>query len=152
MVLSGLDTVLVSSDIEGNYEAFVSLLQGNGVIDSDKNWMYNDNHLVLIGDMLDRGDEVLQVLWLIYKLEAEAENHGGGVHYLLGNHEQMNLRSKHAVQNTSYVHPDYMRYASALGIPYQDWFSSNAELGRWLRSKNTILAIDRILFLSLIHI
>ena len=27
-VLSGLDTVLVSSDIEGNYEAFVSLLQG----------------------------------------------------------------------------------------------------------------------------
>lgn len=145
-VLSGLDTVLVSSDIEGNYEAFVSLLQGNGVIDSDKNWMYNDNHLVLIGDMLDRGDEVLQVLWLIYKLEAEAENHGGGVHYLLGNHEQMNLRSNHKAQNTSYVHLDYMRYASALGIPYQDWFSSNAELGRWLRSKNTILAIDRILF------
>ena len=146
-VLGPVDTILVSSDIEGNYQAFVSLLEGNGVIDASKNWIYNDNHLVLIGDMLDRGDQVLQVLWLIYKLEAEAQSAGGGVHYILGNHEQMNLRSKFRPQNTAYVHPEYMRHASALGIPYQEWFEPNAELGRWLRSKNAILSIDSILFL-----
>lgn len=145
-VIPQADTILVTSDIEGNYQAFVSLLEGNRVIDAAKNWIYNDNHLVLIGDMLDRGDEALQVLWLIYKLEAESQRSGGAVHYILGNHEQMNLRSRFRVQNTAYVHPEYMRHASALDIPYQEWFQSNSELGRWLRSKNVILSIGDILF------
>ncbi len=144
--LSDIDTVLVSSDIEGNYRAFVSLLHGLGVIDASKTWTYNDNHLVLIGDMVDRGDEVLQVLWLIYKLEAEAESQGGGVHYILGNHEQLNLRSKYSSRNSAYVHSEYMRYAKALDIPYQEWFSTESELGRWLRSKNTVTSIDSTLF------
>ena len=143
---SEIDTVFVSSDIEGNYQAFASLLQGNGIIDAKKNWVYNDNHLVLIGDMLDRGNQVLQVLWLIYKLEAEAEHHGGRVHYLLGNHEQMNLRARYKAQNTSYVHPEYKRYARVLDIPYTEWFNNNAQLGRWLNSKNTVLSIDNILY------
>ena len=38
------------------------------------------------------------------------------------------------------------RYAGALDIPYQEWFELNAELVRWLRSKNAILSIDSILF------
>ena len=143
---SEIDTVFVSSDIEGYYQAFVSLLQGNGIIDTEKNWIYNDNHLVLIGDMLDRGNEVLQVLWLIYKLEAEAEQQGGRVHYLLGNHEQMNLRARYKAQNISYVHPEYKRYARLHDIPYTEWFNKNAELGRWLNTKNTVLSIDKILY------
>jgi len=144
--LSKVDTVFVTSDIEGNYRAFVSLLEGNRVIDSAKNWIYNDNHLVLIGDMVDRGDQVLQVLWLIYKLEAEAVSHGGAVHYLLGNHEVMNLRSSYRAQNTAYVHSTYKQYARTLDIPYHEWWDNKTELGRWLRSKNTVLSIDGVLF------
>jgi len=48
--------------------------------------------LVLVGDCVDRGQEVTQVLWLIYKLEIAAKNKGGSVHFVLGNHEIMNFQ------------------------------------------------------------
>ena len=140
------DTILVTSDLEGNYQAFVSLLQGNHVIDQNKNWIYGDNHLVMVGDMVDRGKEVLQILWLIYKLEDEAAQAGGHVHYLLGNHEQMNIWSEHDASNIAYVHPDYLRYAGILEIPYPDWFDDESILGSWLLQKNSLLNIDSILF------
>ena len=40
--------MLVISDIEGNFEAFRKLLQGNGVIDENFNWTYGKDHLVLV--------------------------------------------------------------------------------------------------------
>ncbi len=73
--------------MEGNYGAFKSLLQANGVIDAQMKWQYGDNHIVLVGDMVDRGDELLQVLWLIYKLEQEVKEAGGRVHFIIGYHE-----------------------------------------------------------------
>jgi len=59
---------------------WVHLLQVNGVIDHALNWSYSSGHLVLIGDMVDRGNNVVPLLWLIYKLEGEAKLAGGDVH------------------------------------------------------------------------
>src|SRR4029079_15000434 len=58
--------MLILSDIEGNFEALRKLLQANHVIDDDFNWTFEKNHLVLIGDFVDRGTMVTEVLWLIY--------------------------------------------------------------------------------------
>jgi hypothetical protein len=62
------DKMLILSDIEGNFKAFRTLLQANGVIDSAFNWTFGDGQLVLSGDFVDRGDQVMEVLWLIYSL------------------------------------------------------------------------------------
>ena len=66
------DKMLVLSDIEGNFQAFNLMLHSAGVIDSSFNWTYGAGHVVFLGDFFDRGLYVTEVLWLIYKLEAEA--------------------------------------------------------------------------------
>lgn len=133
--------MLAVSDIEGNFTAFRKLLQANGVIDSTYKWTFGNGHLVLTGDFFDRGEYVTQVLWLIYSLEDQAKAAGGYVHYILGNHEIMNLGN-----DFRYVHPKYIENAGLMGMQYRDLFTAETELGRWLRSKNIAEKIGDFLF------
>ncbi|MFI5132638.1 MAG: metallophosphoesterase, partial [Chitinophagales bacterium] len=85
------EKLLALSDIEGNFEAFRKLLQTNKVIDEGYNWTFGQGHLVFSGDMFDRGEQVTECLWLVYTLEEKAKAAGGYIHFILGNHEIMNL-------------------------------------------------------------
>ena len=135
------EKIVVISDIEGNYYSFANLLIGNKVTDENLNWTFGTGHLILNGDFVDRGKYVTQVLWLIYKLEQEAEAAGGYVHFIVGNHEAMNLEG-----NFKYVKDKYRRLADDLGILYVDFYNKNNEMGRWMRSKNIVEKIgDNIL-------
>lgn len=133
--------MLVVSDIEGNFAGFKMILQGSKVIDEQFNWTFGDGHLMLVGDFFDRGLHVTEVLWLIYKLESEAEAAGGKVHFVLGNHEVLNLEG-----NTQYVRKKYLENAKILKEDYRMWFDNNAELGRWLRTKNAIEKVGDYVF------
>lgn len=135
------ERLLAVSDIEGNFYAFHQLLVGNSVIDEDFNWTFGDGHLVLLGDMFDRDINVLPCLWLIYKLEQEAVAQGGWVHFILGNHEEMNLRG-----DDRHLKEKYQRLARELGVQYYELFSNYAELGQWIRTKNSVEKIGNILF------
>lgn len=133
--------MLVVSDIEGNFYGFASLLKSSGIIDQNYNWMFDKGHLVLVGDFFDRGLYVTETLWLIYKLESEAEMAGGKVHFVLGNHEIMNLNG-----NLKYLRRKYYKNAEILQEPYKNLYGKNTELGKWLRTKNTIEKIGGIIF------
>ncbi len=135
------DRLFAISDIEGNFKAFQHTLKGNGVIDRNYNWAFGDGHLVLIGDFFDRGKNVTAVLWLIYELERQALEHGGMVHFIIGNHEEMNLRG-----DTRYVEEKYKLTAKALKINHPGLYSTHTELGRWIRSKNTVEKIGKTIF------
>lgn len=141
------DKLLAISDIEGNFDAFYSLLVGNGVMDSTYKWTYGEGHLVLIGDFVDRGTNVTQCLWLIYMLEQKAELAGGKVHFILGNHEVMNLLGQ-----TEYVDEKYMALAHKLSgkedayKAYKYLMSNQRELVRWMKSKNVIERIGKTIF------
>ncbi|HNR15575.1 MAG TPA: metallophosphoesterase [Chitinophagaceae bacterium] len=132
---------LAISDIEGSFSAFRKLLQGNRVIDENYNWIFGDGHLVLTGDFFDRGDRVTEVLWLIYSLEDKAKAAGGYVHFVLGNHEIMNLNG-----DLRYVHPKYFHHASLLNENYMTLYGEQSELGRWLRTKNVIQKVGDVLY------
>jgi hypothetical protein len=133
--------MLVVSDIEGNFKGLQQLLVGTGVTDGHLQWQFDTGHLVFVGDMFDRGLQVTECLWLLYKLEREAEQAGGKVHFLLGNHELMNLTG-----NYRYVRRKYWRNADSLRVAYADWYGPTTELGRWLRTKNVIERIGNTLF------
>lgn len=135
------DSLIAISDIEGNFDAFTAMLRSAGIVDTNFNWTFGDKRLVLPGDFFDRGDEVFEVLWLVYKLEQEAEAAGGGVHFVLGNHEWMNLNG-----DDRYVHAKYTVFADALKIPYADWLAKGSVLGDWLRTKNCVEKIGENLF------
>ena len=129
------------SDIEGNFSAFRKLLQANAVIDADYNWTFGDGHLVLTGDFVDRGEQVTEVLWLIYSLEEKAKAAGGYVHFILGNHEIMNLSG-----DLRYLNKKYIENVTLLNEKFETLFGENSEIGKWLRSKNIVENVGGVLF------
>ena len=135
------EKLMVISDPHGNLECFVSILQGGGVIDEQYAWKFGKNQLVIIGDVFDRGKDVLPIFWLIYKLEQEAAEAGGQVSFMLGNHEEMVLRG-----DCRYTKDKYKELASELGISYQELWQQNSELGKWLKSRNLVQIIGENFF------
>ena len=88
---SGINRIVAVSDIHGAYDAVVATFQKAGIIDNNLAWVGGESHLVITGDLLDRGPDSRKVMDLIMRLEREAPRAGGQVHQLLGNHEVMNL-------------------------------------------------------------
>ena len=88
---SGIERIVVVGDLHGEYENFVKILKGTGVLDKDLHWTAGNAHLVQTGDIMDRGNDTRKIFDLLIRLEKEAEAAGGMVHVLLGNHEEINL-------------------------------------------------------------
>lgn len=140
--------LFVTSDIEGNFNTFYSMLIGNKVMDENFNWIFGNGHLVICGDMVDRGNNAWPCLWLLYKLEKDAQEKGGQVHYILGNHDVMNMHA-----NLKYVKHRYIELAKILSgkenekEAYRYLLSSSNEIVKWIASKNCIEKIGNSLYL-----
>lgn len=87
----GVGRVVAVSDLHGAHDAFVATLLAAGVLDGAQAWAGGRTHLVVLGDLLDRGDHSRASLDLLMRLEGEAAAAGGRVHVVLGNHDVMNL-------------------------------------------------------------
>ena len=133
--------VFVMSDPHGRLDCVISLLQGNKVIDKNYNWSFGKNHLVIIGDVFDRGKDVPQIFWLFYKLEEEARQAGGELSFLLGNHEPLVLAN-----DLRYTKEKYKLLAQKLNMDYPRLFGPDSELGRWLGTRNTMQVIGKHLY------
>jgi hypothetical protein len=83
--------VVAMSDIHGAYAPMVRTLQNAQILDEATSWAGGSAHLVIIGDILDRGPDSRAAMDLLMRLEGEASAAGGAVHVLIGNHEAMNL-------------------------------------------------------------
>ena len=130
--------VFVMSDPHGNFDCVYSLLLANGVISSDYHWAFGANHLVVNGDIFDRGVDVLPILWLVYKLEGEAEAAGGHVTFQLGNHEPLYM-----MNDNRYTEDKYKYLAKAMGMSCGELMGPNTILGQWLLTRNIITVIGR---------
>ena len=90
-VWKGVGRVVAIGDVHGDYEQFIAALRSAKLIDSKENWSGEKTHLVQTGDILDRGPDSRKVMELLMKLEKESRRAGGWVHFLIGNHEAMNI-------------------------------------------------------------
>lgn len=135
------EKILAISDIESGYQAFRDYLINNEVIDQNLNWSFGKGHLVLVGDFVNRGMSTTQVLWFIYKLEKEAENQGGYVHFIIGNHELNSMQGEYKSASCKYY-----SVASILGKQHHNLYDTDSFIGRWMESKNSIELINGVLF------
>lgn len=87
----GVSRIVAISDVHGAFDAMVDAFKAADIVDADLAWSGGDSHLVIVGDILDRGPDSRSAMDLLMRLEAEAEADGGRVHVLIGNHEAMNL-------------------------------------------------------------
>ncbi|TAJ15013.1 hypothetical protein DMA11_03550 [Marinilabiliaceae bacterium JC017] len=138
---NGVSRMVVISDIHGQYDSMIEILKTCGVIDDQLNWIFGDGHLVVIGDLFDRGGKTTECLWFVYQLEQTAEKAGGKVHCTLGNHEMMVLGN-----DIRYINEKYEELTESLGVNYAGLFHPNSVLGEWLRTRHTLLKINDILF------
>ncbi len=88
---SGIERVVSVSDVHGAFGGMTATLNRAGVLDDELGWSGGNTHLVITGDILDRGPDSRKVMDLLMRIEDEALAAGGQVHLLLGNHEVMNL-------------------------------------------------------------
>lgn len=135
--------LFVVADTHGEYEILAGMLVKQGVIDDALRWKFGRGRLVFLGDVFDRGSHQLEILWLIYALEAQARQAGGAVHLVLGNHEVMALRG-----DVRYLNAKYRETAQLLGAAeYARLFDAGSVLGQWLRSRPTVLKLNDMLCL-----
>ena len=97
---SGVERIVAIGDIHGDYDSVVDVLREAEIINRRRNWIGGETHLVQVGDVPDRGPDTHRIIELLQKLERQAEEDGGKVHALIGNHEAMNM-----LGDLRYVHP-----------------------------------------------
>jgi hypothetical protein len=141
LVYNGNFKIGAVSDIHGQYDTFIKLLKNNGVIDNQEKWSFGNGHFVVAGDIFDRGPQVTEVLWFLYDLEKQAEEKGGKLHVLLGNHDVMVLNG-----NLRSVHPKYTEVGKILEKPFNTLFNKGTVLGDWLRTRPVLVKVNNILF------
>lgn len=86
-----IERIVAVGDVHGAYDNLVQVLQNAGLIDDKLRWVGGEAHLVQNGDMVDRGPRSRKAMDLLMKLEDKAEDAGGRVHVLIGNHEVMDV-------------------------------------------------------------
>lgn len=140
--VSRADSIWVLGDVHGEFDNLQQLLLNARVVDPDLRWSAGKSHLVLLGDLVDRGPDGIRTLWFLYGLERQAEAAGGRVHVLLGNHEIMVFSN-----DLRYVAPKEAELARLHGASYSQLLDpQRSTLGRWLASKPALLRIGRVLF------
>jgi len=81
----------VVSDVHGHVEQLGAALEEASLVGSDRAWCGSQARLTLLGDYFDRGPDGIAVLDLVRRLQVEADQAGGRVDALLGNHEILAL-------------------------------------------------------------
>lgn len=133
--------IFVISDIEGEYTTMRQFMLGNGVIDKAGKWAYGKGHMVCIGDMVDRGQQVTEAMLFLYRLADEAKAAGGHLHYVIGNHEVMMMGG-----DVRYTAQKYHDTARLFGLKTEQIVGVDTEIGRWWRSLNTMTRLGPYLF------
>lgn len=89
--LPSVPRLIAVGDVHGDISQLRRALHLAKLIDESDNWVGGASVLVQVGDILDRGDDEIQILYLLEKLKRESARAGGAVHTILGNHETINI-------------------------------------------------------------
>jgi len=96
--------IIAVGDVHGDYARFIKILKEAGIMDDNFEWIAGKTHFVQNGDVMDRGRYAKHIFDLIKKLQKQAEEAGGKVHMLIGNHEELNITGM-APRYPGYVPP-----------------------------------------------
>ncbi len=136
------DSVFIFGDAHGEYHRVVTLLERAGLVDGDSGkWVGGAAVVVMLGDIVDRGEYVTRLLWFLYGLERQARSAGGRVLTLLGNHEVMVMSG-----DLRYVSQREATIGRVYRMPYAELFDPTVSiLGRWLASKPGLVRLGDLL-------
>jgi len=88
------ERLVAIGDIHGSLRALHAALRKAGAVDERWQWVGGPLVVVFTGDLIDRGDDDLDVLKALDRVRSDAEKKGGALHILTGNHEAANVDGK----------------------------------------------------------
>jgi hypothetical protein len=136
------DSIVVVSDIHGEYDRMTAVLRNAGILDEAGHWAGGSKRLVVVGDVFDRGSETTRTLWFLYRLQPEAEAAGGRMHLVLGNHELMVM-----LGDLRYVSSRDSTVARLHATTFnQLYHPSESVIGRWLVGQPGLIRLGDLLF------
>ena len=71
--------IVAVGDLHGDYDAWITIARGAGLIDARNRWAGGPATLVQLGDITDRGPDSLKIIRHLQKLQKEAIGAGGQV-------------------------------------------------------------------------
>jgi hypothetical protein len=149
-ILKSRDKIVVLGDLHGDYALTIRCLRIGKIINKHNKWIGGDTIVVQLGDQIDRcrpdfnrcdtkqatiNDEAsdIKILELFTNLHNEAQNNGGAVYSLLGNHELMNVEG-----NFNYVSYEGLKqFDTKISIAN----SSNENVRRWKTNRYNAFGI-----------
>ena len=94
----------VIGDIHGYHDRLSDNLIAAGLLTDSLNWCGEDATLWFVGDYFDRGPDGISVIELVMRLQQQAEQTGGQVVALLGNHD-LQLLAAHRFRHRASTGP-----------------------------------------------
>lgn len=129
------------ADLHGDFDHAVNILSSAKLIDKEtQKWIGGDATLVQTGDITDRGDHCKQIYELFFRLRKEAEEVGGRVINVLGNHEVMNMQG-----DWRYVSQGDVDEFGGMEERKQAW-AWDGWLGSEVQKFPVAVVVDRVLF------
>ena len=138
----GITRLVAIGDLHGDLSQALKILSLTRCIDSQtQSWIAKDTVLVQTGDIVDRGDESIEIYKLFLKLRGEAIHHNSLVLNILGNHETMDILKEYR-----YTSPTEIEKHGGTEGWTQLWSLNNLEIGYWLRNAPAILIVGNTVF------
>ena len=158
----------VVGDVHGALGSLRTLLRRARLTDFEDHWLGDGATLVLLGDLMDRGPDGLGVLRLVQRLGAQAQEAGGQVISLLGNHEVMMLAALRfrgrrvggdpyglytywkenggRLRDLSQLEPADLEWLEARPAihPHGDWLLLHADSGLYLRLGDSLSRVNEM--------
>ncbi|MFZ4574193.1 MAG: metallophosphoesterase [Phycisphaerales bacterium] len=142
------ESVFAVGDVHGDLPSLTTVLRGLQLVEADNlDWTGGRSTLVLVGDLVHRGDHSRQVMDLVLKLEAQAAQAGGRVEALLGNHEFNAAGGYHEdcsdLDRASFVE---LRDGPLVGLD-AGYRGPSSPYAAWLRRRNTMVIVGETVFI-----
>ncbi|MBN4075144.1 MAG: calcineurin [SAR86 cluster bacterium] len=90
--LDNSNRIIAIGDIHSDIGVMQQVFQLAGATNENDEWIGGELTIVQMGDLIGRSDDEREVLDFMFAIQAQAEQHGGKVHALIGNHEVMGGR------------------------------------------------------------
>ncbi|PRW56463.1 shewanella phosphatase 2 [Chlorella sorokiniana] len=104
LALPAVPRLVAVGDLHGDLGKARRAFRLAGLIDAQDRWAGGTTTVVQVGDLLDRGDHELLLLFWLERLQRQAAAAGGAIHVLNGNHESMNVAGQYRYVTRGAMH------------------------------------------------
>ena len=138
--------LIAVGDLHGSSDAFLRIVSAFDLVDDELEWKAGDVHLIMMGDICDRGSGSRIIYELLIRWQLKAPELGSRISFIIGNHEVMNIVGYRAYNNAR----DYAAYAESPEsdgrMEYETAFSPGGWIFEWLIGQRAVLKDGPFIF------